>query len=84
MTPTEKLHQSQRKWTPRLLTANTVFSAGAVILWFFVSNWINETKTDLASLRTMLSNNAIQYESRLTKTETRLDQHEMRLARLER
>lgn len=39
--------EGRRYWTPRLLTANTVMSAGAIVLWFFLSNWILDIKTSI-------------------------------------
>lgn len=47
MTPVEKLHNSQRVWTPRLLSANTILQAGAIVLWFFVSSWVLDIKTSV-------------------------------------
>lgn len=80
----EQLHHHQRVWTPRLLSATTILTASGVVLWFFVSNWILEIKASTSKIQTDINTISVEYEGRLTKVETRLDEHETRLARLER
>ena len=83
MTPSDRLHHNQRLWTPRLLSATTALSAGAVVLWFFVSNWILDIKTATNSIQMSINSMSIQYEGRFAKLETTIGDHEMRLAKLE-
>lgn len=90
MTPSERMYQSQRKWTPRLLSASTVLSAGGIILWFFVSSWVLDIKTSIQktennfdNLNTLIAERHTSAEIWRTATTDRINYIDGRLALVE-
>lgn len=90
MTPIKTV-AGQRYWTPRLGLANVVFNIGGMILWFFVTNWMTDIKSDLKDIKgevkTQISetnNRRIIAAAWRQNATDRMDSIETRLVKLER
>lgn len=81
MTP--KQIEDSRKWTPRLVSASVVFSAGATVLWFFVSGWIVDIKNSAAESQGMIHQIQLQEVKWQQEVADNLKDHEKRLVLLE-
>lgn len=89
MTPKEI--EGRRYWTPRLLTANNVLTAGSVVLWFFVSTWVLDIKKsiqddhfEVQNIEALMADRHVAGAIWKTAMEDKVQYIEVRLARVEK
>lgn len=90
MTPAKQIVEGHRYWTPRLALITVCLHVGGLGLWWFVTNWMTEIKSDVIAIKSeLVLSNAQQSERRIanaawkTQIADKVENLNMRLALVE-